>query len=101
MSDQYLTHNCGILAHLLPGDQILWQIVVLKSKRLYCAEISISPFTRGKKQLSKMEIDTARQLSCVRIHVERVIGLLRQMYTLLQSTLPNNLIMATYTLHIV
>ena len=32
------------------------------------------PFTRGKKQLSQPEVDTARQLSRVRIHVERVIG---------------------------
>ena len=43
-------------------------------------------FTKGKKQLSM--VDTARQLSRVRIHVERVIGLLR-----LESTLPINLIM--------
>ena len=34
------------------------------------------PFTWGKKQLSKFEMDTARQLSCVRIHVERVIGVM-------------------------
>ena len=38
-------------------------------------------------------MDFARQLSRVRIHVERVIGFLRQKYTLLESTLPNNMIM--------
>ena len=51
------------------------------------------PFTKGKKQLSKVEVDTARQLSRVRIHVERVIGLLRQKYTLLESTLHINTVM--------
>ena len=35
-----------------------------------------------------MEVDKARQLSKVRIHVERVIDLLRNKYTYLQSTLP-------------
>ena len=50
--------------------------------------MKIPPFTKGKKQLSKLEVDTARQLSRVRIHVERVIGLLRQKYTILESTLP-------------
>lgn len=45
---------------------------------MYCAEVCIPPFTKGKTQLSKLEIDTARSLSQVRIHVERVIGLVRQ-----------------------
>ena len=40
-----------------------------------------------------MEVDLSRQLSRVRIHVERVIGVLRQKYTILQSTIPINMIM--------
>ena len=40
-----------------------------------------------------MEVDTARQLSRVRIHVEQVIGLLRQNYTILEGTLPINNVM--------
>ena len=59
---------------------------------MYCAEVRIPPFTKGKKQLSKVEIDTARQLSHVRIHVERVIGTIRQKFTILHSTLPLNMI---------
>ena len=43
--------------------------------------------------MSKLEVDTARQLSRVRIHVERVIGLLWQKYTILESSLPINFIM--------
>ena len=95
VSDRYLTENCGILDHLLPGDQILadrgftiQEIVALKQ-----AEIKLPSFTRGKKQLSKLEVDSSRTLSRVRIHVERVIGLLRQKYTFLESTLPINMIM--------
>ena len=52
-----------------------------------CGSEPPPPFTKGKKQLSKVEVDTAWQLSPVQIHVERVIGLLRQKYTLLESTL--------------
>lgn len=40
-----------------------------------------------------MEVDTARQLSRVRIHVERVIGLIRQKYSILESELNINVIM--------
>ena len=45
------------------------------SAELYCAQVKVPPYTRGKKQLSKAEVDVARDLSRVRIHVERVIGL--------------------------
>ena len=49
------------------------------------AEIKTPPFTRGKNQLEKMEVDWSRELSIVRIHVERVIGILKQKFTILQS----------------
>ena len=56
------------------------------------AEVKTPPFTRGKKQLEKQEVDWSRELSIVRIHVERVIGLLKQKYTILQGTLPISLV---------
>ena len=45
----------------------------------------IPPFTRGEKELSRMEVDKSHNLSRVRIHVERVIGILKQKYTILES----------------
>lgn len=95
VSDKYLTENCGILDKLQPGDQVLADrgFNVEESFGMYCAKIVTPPYTKGKKQLSRLEVETARQLSRVRIHVERVIGLLRQKYTLLESTLPINMIM--------
>ena len=82
MSDKHLTENCGLLSNLQPGDQVLADrgFTVQDSIGLYCAEIKVPPFTKGKKQLSRCEVDKARQLSRVRIHVERVIGVLRQKY---------------------
>lgn len=56
------------------------------------AEVKTPPFTRGKKQLEKVDVDWSRELSLVRIHVERVIGVLKQKYTILQSVLPIRLI---------
>ena len=60
--------------------------------RMAMAEVKIPPFTKGKKQLEKVEVDWSRELSIVRIHVERVIGVLKQKYTILQGTLPIRLI---------
>ena len=98
-SDVYITENCGVLQKLLPGDIVLADrgFTVQESAGLYCAEVHIPPFTKGKAQLSKVEVDTARRLSRVRIHVERVIGLVRQKYAILQSTLPVNMVSCTDT----
>ena len=94
VSDVHLTENCGLLSKLLPGDVILADrgFTIEHSAGMYCAEVKIPPFTKGKKQLSKLEVDSAHQLAQVRIHVERVIGVLRQKYSILQSTLPINMI---------
>ena len=45
-------------------------------------------FTKGKNQLSALEIEETRTIANVRIHVERVIGNVRQKYPILQNTLP-------------
>ena len=95
VSDKHLTENCGLLHFLEPGDVILANrgFTVQDSVGFYCSEVKMPPFTKGKKQLSKPEVDTARQLSPVRIHVERVIGLIKQKYSILESTLNINMIM--------
>ncbi|KAL5013813.1 hypothetical protein ScPMuIL_008083 [Solemya velum] len=51
------------------------------------ATLHIPAFTKGKKQLTSDEVETTRRIANVRIHVERVIGCLRQKYQILQSTL--------------
>ncbi len=57
------------------------------------AEVKTPPFTRGKKQLEEKEVDWSRELSLVRIHVELVIGMLKQNFTI-------NFYKAHYQLHL-
>lgn len=56
------------------------------------AEVKLPPFTKGKKQLEKVDIDWSREFSTVRIHVERLIGQIKQKYTILQGTVPISLL---------
>ena len=42
----------------------------------------------GGKQLTQKEVEYSARLTKVQIHVERVIGLLKNKYTILQGTLP-------------
>lgn len=42
----------------------------------------------GKKQLDPVDLESTRHLASLRIHIEGVIGVLRQKYTALQSIIP-------------
>ena len=42
----------------------------------------ISSFTRGKTQLSQKEVEVSKQISKVRIHVERIIRLLKNKFNI-------------------
>ena len=87
VSDKCLTEHCGILKKLLPGD------IVLADRGFDIAEVvavmlHIPGFTKGKPQLLASEVESMRKIANVRIHVERVIGCVRQKYGILQGTLP-------------
>ena len=50
VSDVHLTENYGLLQKLLPGDMILADrgFTIQDSAGMYCAEVRIPPFTKGK-----------------------------------------------------
>ena len=56
------------------------------------SEFIIPAFTRGKKQLSACEIESTRKITSVRIHIERVIGLINNRYTILKGIIPNRMV---------
>lgn len=89
-SDRHITEHCGLLDNLLPGDVVLADrgFNVSESVGFYCAKLHVPAFTKGKKQLSAADVLSTRKLANVRIHVERVIGLIRNKYVILKATLP-------------
>ena len=54
------------------------------------AKLVIPAFTKGKSQLDPIDVEKTRGIASIRIHLERVIGLLRQKYTILEGTLPTD-----------
>ncbi|XP_053383764.1 uncharacterized protein LOC123562971 [Mercenaria mercenaria] len=76
VSDKYITEHCGILEKLLPGDLVLADrgFDIADSVGMYCAQVNIPSFTKGRSQLSPTDIETTRKIAHVRIQVERVIG---------------------------
>ena len=89
-SDKYLTEHCGMLKNLRPGDLVIADrgFTIEENLLLYQAKLSIPAVTKGKSQLDPVSVEKTRGIANVRIHVERVIGLLRQKYSVLQSILP-------------
>ncbi|XP_052257183.1 uncharacterized protein LOC127862213 [Dreissena polymorpha] len=90
VSDKYITEHSGFLDKLLPGDLILADrgFDIRDSVGIMCAQVNIPAFTKGRDQLSPVDLETTRKLANVRIHVERVIGTVRQKYTFLNGTIP-------------
>ena len=92
-SDKHITSHSGFLNKLIHGDLVLADrgFDITEALACYGANLAIPPFTKGKPQLSCREVETARELSRVRIHVERAIGRVKN-YKLLQATLPITLV---------
>ena len=92
VSDKKLTESCGFLDYLLPGDLVLADrgFDISDSVGLMCAEVKIPAFMKGRKQLSVADVISTRKIAHVRIHVERVIGVLRRRYSILGGTLPTD-----------
>ena len=94
VSDKYLTHQSGFLRLLEPGDTVLADrgFDIADDIGLHGGDLAIPAFTRGKSQLTQREVEFSQRLARVRIHVERVIGLMKNKYTILQGTLPVSLV---------
>ena len=89
VSDKQITLQSGFLKKLTFGDLVLADRGFNLHDKMAStgAVLKIPRFTEGKSQLSQCEVDTSRQLSNARIHVERVIGRLKK-FRCLQTTVP-------------
>ena len=97
VSHKYITQHSDFLHRIESGDMVLADrgFNVAEDLAFYGAKLEIPAFTKGKKQLSQEEVEYSQRLAKVRIHVERVIGLMKKKYTILQSVLPVSLIKHT------
>jgi len=94
VSDKHLTKQSGFLQLLEPGDTVLADrgFDILDDINVHGGKLAIPEFTRGKSQLTQKEVEFSQQLARVRIHIEQVIGLMKNKNPLLQGTLPVSLI---------
>ena len=62
---------------------------------LFGATLAIPSFTKWKSQLSQQEVECSQKLAKVQIHAGRVIGQMKNKFTILQSIIPVSLVKCT------
>uniref|UniRef100_A0A667YEM8 DDE Tnp4 domain-containing protein n=1 Tax=Myripristis murdjan TaxID=586833 RepID=A0A667YEM8_9TELE len=84
VADKRITKESGFYDLLEFNDEILADRGFLIAEELAACDVS---HAKGKRQLSAQEVNTSRQLSRVRIHVECVIGRWKN-FRILQTRIP-------------
>lgn len=93
-TDKEITQTSGFLNLLSPGDVVMADrgFLIQESVELCMAKVVMPAFTKGLDQLSPKDVEDTREIANVRIHVERVIGTLRQKYRILTNRVPIGLL---------
>ena len=89
-SDKHIVEKSGLLNHLVPGDIIMADrgFNIADDVAFYHAKLVIPDFTKGRKQLHPLEVENTRKIASVRIHVERVIGLVVRKFRVFDGEIP-------------
>ena len=92
--DKNLTQVSTFLSLIKLGDVVLADrgFTVSDDIALHGTKLTKPAFTHGKEQLSQKDVEMSKQLSKVRTHVERVIGGMKNRYTILKGPLPLNIL---------
>ena len=96
-SDNKIVRESGYIhpTFHMPGDQILADRgFTLKDDfgAICSAELLTPAFIKGQLQFSAQDVEQSRENSNVRIHIERVIGLVKNRFGILQGVLPLKLV---------
>lgn len=90
ISDKEIVIQSGFIEQLEEGDFVLADRGFLIDELVQSvgATISYPAFKKKNRQLEPLDAINSRELSSLRIHVERVIGVLRQKFLILSNTIP-------------
>lgn len=90
-SDKFIVEDSNFLENLDFGDIVLADrgFTVHESVSLRNAELRIPSFLGKRNQLTRLEVEESRELARIRVHVERVIGAIKQRFSVLEGPLPH------------
>ena len=93
-SDKFIVEDSGYIENRKEGDLVLADrgFLVNDLINLCNAELKTPAFKGKRSQLSQLEVEESRTLSQVRIHVARVIGTLKQRFSVLSGPLHHEML---------
>ena len=92
-ANKFITKDTNIAARFTPGYSVLFDkgFTVQDLFLQYKVTARIPPFVRSKIQLTPSEVAVGKRIARARIHIERIIGRLKEL-RLLDHTLPLKLV---------
>ena len=93
VTDRFLTEDTNIVAQFTPGYYVLFDkgFNVQDLFLQYKVTARTPPLIRSKRQFSPSEVAVRKRIARARVHIERVIGRLKE-FQLLDHTSPLNLV---------
>ena len=93
-TDKAITLDGNLIDLVEPYDVVLADrgFLVRDEFAVLNVKVVTPHFTRGRKQMTRKEVQESRRISRVRIHVERVIGRVRRNFRILNDVLPLGLV---------
>ncbi|XP_065209267.1 uncharacterized protein LOC135837802 [Planococcus citri] len=97
VSDRVITEDCGILKNLLPGDVVLVdQGFTINELVAETQTVKVPDSNRSQAQLQPSPVENTRTIASVRIHVERIIGEIRNKYAIMNGPISIELLRNMY-----
>lgn len=89
-SDKFIVTKSGFLDYLQDGDVVLADkgFLIEAEVEEKGASLHLPCFVRNGEQLDPIKVEASRQLANVRIHVERIISVLRQKFNVCSDHVP-------------
>lgn len=93
-SDKQIVELSNFCEKIKPGDIVLADrgFLIKDILGIFNAKLVIPAFTKGKDQLCPIELEDTRQLAHVRIHVERIIGVIKNKFNFFKGVIPVSMI---------
>lgn len=90
VSDKNIFEKSNFCNFIKAGDVVLADrgFLVKETVGNLKAKLIVPSFTKGKSQLHPLEVEETRQLAHVRIHVERIIGFVKNRFKIFKGTIP-------------
>lgn len=89
-SDKFIVNHSGFLENIQEGDLVLADKGFLIEDEIEekGASLRLPCFVKNGGQLNPEEVEESRQLANIRIHIERIISVLRQKFNICSDHVP-------------